>query len=106
MFIEALGIGVCPRFWRTASTAVLAIRGLVSRGLILAVRSRETSSRPGAGERFEVNRYRIVVEDGDECREDGTEGGLKTGPRPIRKSDYASTGIKPGGGPENRTCKE
>jgi len=82
------------------STAVLAIRGLVNRGLILAVRSRETSSRPGAGERFEVNRYRIVVEEGDECREDCTEGGPKTGPRPVRKSDYASTEIKPGGGPE------
>jgi hypothetical protein len=79
---------------------VVAIRGLVNRGLILAVRSGETSSRPGAGERFEVNRYRIVVEEGDECREDCTEGGPKTGPRPVRKSDYASTGIKPGGGPE------
>jgi len=82
------------------STAVLAIRGLVNRGLILAVRSREISTRPGAGERFEVNRYRIVVEEGDECREDCTEGGPKTGPRPVRKSDCASTEIKPGGGPE------
>jgi len=82
------------------STAVLAIRGLVSQGLILAVRSRETSTRPGAGERFEVNRYRIIVEESDECREGSTERGPKTGPRPVRNSDYASTGIKPGGGPE------
>jgi len=82
------------------STAVLAIRGLVSQGLVLAVRSRETSTRPGAGERFEVNRYRIVVEEGDRGREDSTEDGPKTGPRPVRKSDYASTAIKPGGGPE------
>jgi hypothetical protein len=82
------------------STAVVAIRGLVNRRLILAVRSREISTRPGAGERFEVNRYRIIVEEGDECREDCTEGGPKTGPRPVRKSDYASTEIKPGGGPE------
>ena len=82
------------------STAVLAIRGLVSQGLVLAVRSRETSTRPGAGERFEVNRYRIVVEEGGRGREDSTEDGPKTGPRPVRKSDYASTAIKPGGGPE------
>jgi len=82
------------------STAVVAIRGLVNRGLILAVRSRETSTRPGAGERFEVNRYRIIVEEGDECREGSTGGGPKTGPAPVRKSDYASTVIKPGGGPE------
>src|ERR1041385_2950609 len=80
------------------STAVLAIRGLVSRGLILAVRSRETSSRPGAGERFEVNRYQIVVEEGDECREGSTGGGPKTGPAPVRQSDYASTEIELGGG--------
>jgi len=82
------------------STAVVAIRGLVNRGLILAVRSRETSTRPGAGERFEVNRYRIVVEESDDCREDSTEGGPKTGPATVRKSDHASTVIKPGGGPE------
>jgi len=83
------------------STAVVAIRALVNRSLILAVRSRETSTRPGAGERFEVNRYRIVVEESGEYREDSTDGGPKTGTGSVRKSDYASTGIKPGGGPKS-----
>ena len=82
------------------STAVIAIRGLVSRGLILAARSRDASTPPGQGERFDVNRYRIVVDEGDECREDGPEHGLKIGPPLVRKSNYSSAGIEPGGSPK------